>query len=177
MLSAFFCAVALIPEISGNNKSTKKTDQNSEMPFCDDYLKKCTSKITFTNWCLQILQRSKATTMFCGTPCIFSPWIKLPVEDVNTKVFQTNILIRSVFSVIINSHQNINLQQLLKLQSKKKEQGKRLKKNWVFDTNSNLLISIYLQSDDVNFWFFKLVLFDQFEISKVYDIRLLRYRD
>ena len=33
------------------------------------------------------------------------------------------------------------------------------KRNWVFATNSNLLIPIYLQPDGANFWYFKLRLF------------------
>ena len=53
------------------------------------------------------------------------------------------------------------------------------KRNWVFATTSNFLISISLQSVGINLWYFKLRLFDltEFEISKVYDIGLPRYRD
>ena len=46
---------------------------------------------------------------------------------------------------------------------------------WVFVTNSNFLIPIFVQPDDVNLWYFKVRLFDQlfdskFELSKIYDI-------
>ena len=48
-------------------------------------------------------------------------------------------------------------------------------------TNSNSLIPISLKSVDVNLRYFKLRPFDQqnsqFEITKVYDIGLHRYRD
>ena len=52
-------------------------------------------------------------------------------------------------------------------------------RNWVFATNSNLLIPISLQPDGVGLYYFKLTLFDltEFivEISKVYNIGLQRY--
>ena len=44
-------------------------------------------------------------------------------------------------------------------------------RNPVFTTISNVLISIFLQPDGVNLWYFKL----RFEISEVYQIVLQKY--
>jgi len=42
---------------------------------------------------------------------------------------------------------------------RKKLSLKKSVRNWVFVTNSNCLIPISLQSDDVNPWYFKLRIF------------------
>ena len=47
------------------------------------------------------------------------------------------------------------------------------KKNWGFDTNSDLLIPISLQPNGVNFWYFKLRLFGIAE-HRVWNISGLR---
>ena len=51
-------------------------------------------------------------------------------------------------------------------------------KNWVYTTNTNFIIPISLQPDEVHLWYFQLSWFDQtklmFEISKVWNIKGLR---
>ena len=46
-------------------------------------------------------------------------------------------------------------------------------RNWVFATNSNFLISLYLQPDGVKIWFFKSWLLDrtEFIVSNIKDLR------
>ena len=58
----------------------------------------------------------------------------------------------------------------------------KLKRTWVFATNSHFLIPISLEPNVVNLWYFKLILFDlakviAWKMSKVYDIGIQRYRD
>ena len=49
-------------------------------------------------------------------------------------------------------------------------------RNWVFDTNSNFLITISLHSDCIHLWYFILILFYLTKWN-IYDIELHRYRD
>ena len=50
----------------------------------------------------------------------------------------------------------------------------KIQRNWVFVTNSNCLIPISLQSDDVNIWYFKLRFFILTEFI-VWNIKGLRH--
>ena len=60
--------------------------------------------------------------------------------------------------------------------------NRKMKRNWVLVIKSNFLISIFLQPDGVNLWYFKLRLFDLGEflvwhIYKSYNIGLQRFRN
>ena len=52
---------------------------------------------------------------------------------------------------------------------------KSQKRNWVFGTNANFLISISLQSDGVHIWYFKLRLFN-ITASVVWNNKSIRHR-
>ena len=47
-----------------------------------------------------------------------------------------------------------------------------VKRNWVFATNPNFTIPIFLQPNDVTLWYFKLILFD---ITEVYSLKYQRF--
>ena len=47
----------------------------------------------------------------------------------------------------------------------------KVSRNWVFATNSNFLISMFLQPDGVSLWYFKLRLFE----NRIHSLKYLRF--